>query len=122
MHDGEQPEPKRLLPSLSLIMASTMLFLLGALLFRTDSETCWAIGAVFLGGSAITIAYAWWVLLHPKTDWKNPVPFIREIGKAVLIVLALLGIAVAFQGIGDLTGWYELRIVGEWLAELFGGS
>ena len=122
MANEHQPEPKRPLPFLPLIAASAVLFTLGVLLLRTDSETCWAIGAMFLGGSAITTGYAWWSLLHPKADWKNPSSFIREIGKAFLAVLALLGIAIVLQGIGALAGWEELRFIGSTLAEVFGGS
>ncbi|MYB84913.1 MAG: hypothetical protein F4X54_09310 [Chloroflexi bacterium] len=122
MANDKKQSPRRILPDLALFAVGSVAFVLGVLVFGTDSETWQAIGAMLIGLSAVTIAYACWLLLHPHTGWSNPAEFAKETGKAILIVLTLLGIGSVLQGVGALAGWDTLGAVGDTLAKLFGGS
>lgn len=77
--------------------------------------------AILLGLAAIGVAYSIWSALHPK-HWRGPLRFLRDIVKPVVPLLALLGLALVFQGFGDIMGWGGLHVLGRTVAELFGGS
>ena len=119
--DAEQNR-RQTVPILALLAGASALFTLGILLLGIDSDTCLAVAAILMGFSAMIVAYAWWLLLHPRTDWRNPAEFAKETCKPILTILAVLGVALVIQGAGALAGWEALRAAGDALARLFGGS
>ena len=80
-----------------------------------------AIVAALLGLVAVGLSYAIWSALHPW-HWRDPLRFVREVINPVVPLLALLGVALVFQGIGELVGWDGLGALGRTVVELFGGS
>lgn len=59
--------------------------------------------------------------MHPK-HWRAALRFLRDIVNPVVPLLALLGVALELQGLGELVGWDGPRALGRAVAELFGGS
>ncbi len=107
---------------LLLLLASAVLFLLGLLmlLLAGESDVGVATSVVFVGLSAVALSYFLWSL-HQEDGKRNPGEFLQEITKPLVVLFALLGAALALQGLGALAGLDGLRFVGSTLAELFGG-
>ena len=104
------------------IGVGAVFFLLGALLLVGGSDARVSVGVLLWGLSGILVSYAAWSVIDSMDVRKKPFEFARQICKAFCVVLAVLGLALILQGIGDLMGWYELGLVGSTLAELSGGS
>lgn len=109
--------PREIVPSVVLLAGGAALFMLGVLLIANGPEARWAVGAILIGFSVEIVAYSWWLLLHPKMDWRNPLDFLKALWKTILLALALLGVASVFQGVGALAGWDSFSAVGATLGK-----
>ena len=99
----------------SLLAANVILFALFGF-FVTRGQ---AAEVVFLGLLAVVISYSVWTYTLPDSSWKN---LTGEIFRTILVLLALLGIAVTLEGVGEFAGLDVLGAMGQDLYELFGGS
>ena len=90
-----------------------------------------AVAVLLLGLVAIGVSYSIWKALHWKAPhWKvlqeeereKPFGFLRDVVNSVVPLLALLGVALVFQGFGELVNWDAAGAVGRTVVELFGGS
>ncbi len=102
-------------------LSAVVLSALGLVVVGLSDLLCAAAVAMLLGLAAIGMAYSIWSALHPW-HWRDPLRFLRDVVNPVVPLLALLGVALVFQGLGELAGWAGLRALGRAVAELFGGS
>lgn len=111
--------PPWMLWTLSAVVLST----LGLIILALSEALCLTAGAVvlLLGLVSIGVAYSIWSALH-QDEQQRLLGFVRDVVSPVVPLLALLGVALAFQGFGELVGWDAAGALGRTIAELFGGS
>lgn len=102
----------------SLLATNVILFVLFGLLVSHVP----AAGAVFGGLLAVVFAFSVWPLISDSDRNLGRLELMRDIVKTFFVLLVLLGIALTLEGLGRLTGLYELGSIGRELARLFGGS
>lgn len=107
----------RILWSLSTVALSA----LGLIVVALSDHLVGATVVMLLGLVAIGMAYSIWSALHPK-HWRDSFRFVRLVIKPVVPLLALLGVALVFQGSGELLDLDGLGTIGKTLTELFGRS
>ena len=76
--------------------ANVILFVLGTILMSSTIQA----GVVFFGLFAIVFSYSFWLIVSSNSGWFG---LTQEILKTLVVLVALLGIAVALQGLGGLT-------------------
>lgn len=100
-----------------LVAANLIPFVLfGFLVSHDDPDP--AVGFVLIGLFFIVFSYSFW----SQVLGKSGLSLMRDIFKTFLILLTILGIAFALQGLGTLTGFDVLGSIGQELSKIFGGS
>lgn len=100
----------------SLVAASVILFVLSGFFVSQNNQ---AMGFTFVGLFGVVFSYSMWLIISPDSDW---IGLAREIFKTLVILLTLLAIALAIEGLGMLTGLNGISAIARELSEMLGGS